>query len=73
MDYKIKKIIFVIFLSLGFSQEIIGEGLQGQELIQYLVNNYKTSDVLSYNSAPKVTALILAPRANSQRTIERMR
>ena len=51
MDYKIKKIIFVIFLSLGFSQEIIGEGLQGQELIQYLVNNYKTSDVLSYNSA----------------------
>ena len=35
----------------GFGQEIIGEGLQGQELIQYLTNNYKTSDVLSYNSA----------------------
>ena len=51
MVYNIKKIIFVLLLSLGFTQEIIGEGLQGQELIQFVVNNYKTSDVLSYNSA----------------------
>ena len=51
MVYKIKKIIFILFFSVGFSQEIIGEGLQGQELIQYLINNYKTSNVLSYNDA----------------------
>ena len=51
MGYKIKKIIFILFFSVGFSQEIIGEGLQGQELIQYLINNYKTSNVLSYNGA----------------------
>ena len=51
MVYNRKKIIFVLLLSLGFTQEIIGEGLQGQELIQFVVNNYKTSDVLSYNSA----------------------
>jgi len=51
MVYKIKKIIFILFFSVGFSQEIIGEGLQGQELIQYLINNYKTSNVLSYNGA----------------------
>ena len=51
MAYKIKKIIFILFFSFGFSQEIIGEGLQGQELIQYLINNYKTSNVLSYNGA----------------------
>ena len=46
-----KKLILVILISLGLNQETIGEGLQGQELIQFLVNNYKTSDVLSYNSA----------------------
>lgn len=51
MAYKIKKTIFILFFSFGFSQEIIGEGLQGQELIQYLINNYKTSNVLSYNGA----------------------
>ena len=51
MAYKIKKIIFILFFSFGFSQEIIGEGLQGQELIQYLINNYKTSNVLNYNDA----------------------
>ena len=33
------------------SQDIIGEGLYGQELIDFLIDNYKTSNVLSYNSA----------------------
>ena len=33
------------------SQDIIGEGLDGQELIDFLIDNYKTSNVLSYNSA----------------------
>ena len=47
----IKKIIISIVLSLAFPQEIIGEGLNGQELIDYLIDNYKTSNVLSYNSA----------------------
>ena len=47
----IKKIFILIIISLSFSQEIIGEGLTGQELIDYVRENYKTSDVLSYNSA----------------------
>ena len=51
MAYKSKIFILFSFMYFGFGQEIIGEGLQGQELIQYLTNNYKTSDVLSYNSA----------------------
>ena len=51
MAYKSKIFILFLFMYFGFGQEIIGEGLQGQELIQYLTNNYKTSDVLSYNSA----------------------
>ncbi len=54
MVYKFKKVITILFFALLFSQETIGEGLQGQELIQYLVDNYKTSNVLSYNGARDV-------------------
>ena len=47
----IKKIFISIIISLLLPQEIIGEGLTGQELIDYVRESYKTSDVLSYNSA----------------------
>ena len=47
----VKKIIISIVLALSFPQEIIGEGLNGQELIDYVIDNYKTSNVLSYNGA----------------------
>ena len=47
----IKKILISIIISLSFNQEIIGEGLSGQELIDYVIDNYKTSNVLSYNGA----------------------
>ena len=47
----IKKILISIIISLSLNQEIIGEGLSGQELIDYVIDNYKTSNVLSYNGA----------------------
>ena len=47
----LKKLILIIAISFSMSQDIIGEGLYGQELIDFLTNNYKTSNVLSYNSA----------------------
>ncbi len=47
----IKKLFILSFISLSFNQEIIGEGLNGQELIDYVIDNYKTSNVLSYNGA----------------------
>ena len=47
----LKKLILIIFASFSMSQDIIGEGLYGQELIDFLIDNYKTSNVLSYNSA----------------------
>ena len=44
--------ISIIFLfSISFSQEIIGEGLTGQLLLNYVVNNYKTSTTLGYTNA----------------------
>ena len=33
----IKKILISIIISLSFNQEIIGEGLSGQELIDYVI------------------------------------
>jgi len=47
----LKKLILIIFASFSMGQDIIGEGLYGQELIDFLIENYKTSNVMSYNSA----------------------
>ena len=44
-------IYILIFFTPLFSQEIIGEGLNGEDLINYLQNNYTTNSVLSYNNA----------------------
>ena len=41
----------LLSLSFSYSQEIIGEGLSGQPLLDYVVNNYKTSTTLGYNTA----------------------
>ena len=43
-------VILSVFLTIGKSQTIIGEGLSGQELWDYVVANYKTSSTLGYNT-----------------------
>ena len=53
MNYK--TIFILIFCnSFLFNQEIIGEGLYTNELIDYLNQNYKTNSVLSYGNARDV-------------------
>ena len=54
MVFKTKKIIIFILCSICLSQDIIGEGLYGDDLIDHLIDNYKTSSVLSYNGARDV-------------------
>jgi len=54
MAFNMKKIILSIIITLSFSQDIIGEGLLGDDLIDFLIDNYKTSSVLSYNNARDV-------------------
>lgn len=49
----LKYLILLIF-SLSYSQEIIGEGLTGQSLLDYVVNNYKTNTTLGYTNARDV-------------------
>tara|TARA_B100001142_G_scaffold116297_1_gene118524 strand:+ start:7820 stop:8767 length:948 start_codon:yes stop_codon:yes gene_type:complete len=51
MVFNIKKIALLIIITFSFSQDTIGEGLLGDDLIDYLIDNYKTSSVLSYNNA----------------------
>ena len=44
-------IILLLLFNLSFSQEIIGEGLYGDDLILFLRENYKTSFTLGYADA----------------------
>ncbi len=50
----IRLIIFLILFSASFSQIIIGEGMNGQELLNYVVDHYKTSTTLGYGNARDV-------------------
>jgi len=47
---------FIIFIPNIFSQpnQIIGQGLTGQDLLEYVISNYKTSTTLGYNTARDV-------------------
>ena len=50
-----KNLIYVIlFYSLSFSQDTIGENLYLNNLIEFIQDNYTTTDVLSYNGARDV-------------------
>jgi len=47
-----KYFIYILtFLNIAYNQEIIGEGLYGNDLINFIQNNYKTNSTLSYNDA----------------------
>ena len=44
-------IILLLIINISFSQEVIGEGLYGDDLISFLQQNYKTSNTLGYTDA----------------------
>ena len=47
----INRITPLLLISFSYSQTVIGEELTGQPLLDYVVNNYKTSTTLGYNTA----------------------
>ena len=49
-----KNYILIIYFCLALSQEYIGEGLNSQNLIEFLQQNYSTNNVLSYGNARDV-------------------
>ena len=54
MDFNLKKYILIFFISLSISQETIGPGLSGDVLIDYVVNNYKSSNIENYENSRNV-------------------
>ena len=48
---KNKIIIILLLISISFGKDLIGEGLYGEELIQFLKGNYQTSTTLGYTAA----------------------
>ena len=47
----INKWIILLFISISLGQDVIGEGLYGDNLIDFLRENYKTSTTLGYTNA----------------------
>jgi len=43
--------IVLLFITTAYTQTVIGEGLSGQPLLDYVVSNYKTNTTLGYNNA----------------------
>ena len=51
MQFKYKyMLIFLLLFQVSFAQEIIGEGMFGEQLFNYLNNNYQASQTLGYNN-----------------------
>ena len=63
---KIRIFYLTIFFTLSYSQEIIGDGLTGQPLLDYIVNNYKTSTTLGYNNARDILYGTIDLKENNQ-------
>ena len=53
MQYKIKYLFVIIITQLSYSQ-VIGEGLFGDQLFDFLNDHYQTSNTLGYNNARDV-------------------
>ena len=62
-----KNFIYILFFfNSVLSQDVIGEGLSNNDLIQFLQNNYRTNSVLSYNNARDVLYSEIDKNSNNQ-------
>ncbi len=60
------RIGILLILTVSYSQEIIGEGLTGQPLLEYVVNNYKPTSTLGYNNARDTLYSVIDLKENNQ-------
>ena len=62
-----KNFIYILFFfNSVLSQDVIGEGLSNNDLIQFLQNNYRTNSVLSYNNARDILYSEIDKNSNNQ-------
>ena len=63
-----KIVLLALIISTGFSQTVIGEGLSGQELWDYIVTNYKTTTTLGYTNARDTMYAVIDLKEGNQLT-----
>ena len=63
---KTKISIILLLINISFGQEVIGEGLYGDDLISFLQQNYKTSNTLGYTAARDTLYLRVEKNNNGQ-------
>ena len=63
-----KIVLLALIISSGVSQTVIGEGLTGQELWDYVVTNYKTTTTLGYTNARDTMYAVIDLKAGNQLT-----
>jgi hypothetical protein len=63
-----KNIALLLFLASLSAQTVIGEGLTGQELWDYVVTNYKTTTTLGYTNARDTMYAVIDLKEGDQLT-----
>ena len=63
-----KIVLLALIISSGMSQTVIGEGLTGQELWDYVVTNYKTTTTLGYTNARDTMYAVIDLKEGNQLT-----
>ena len=61
-----KSILLGLIISTGYSQTVIGEGMTGQELWDYIVSNYKTTTTLGYGGSRDTMYAVIDLRDGNQ-------
>ena len=67
MQYKLRFLLALLFIQLSYG-EIIGEGLYGDQLFNYLNNNYQASNTLGYNNARDIMYSLIDIKDGNQLT-----
>ncbi len=56
----------LLFITFTYSQTVIGEGLTGQSLLDFVVANYKTTTTMGYNTARDTLYGVIDLKENNQ-------
>ncbi len=67
MQYKLRLLLSFLIMQFSYS-EVIGEGLYGDELFDYINDNYQASNTLGYNNARDIMYSIIDIKQGNQLT-----
>jgi len=61
-----KYVFHILLVSISFSQTYIGEGLTGNELLEFVQENYTPSETMGYNTARDTMYAVIDLKENNQ-------